>query len=74
MTLTVPTDVFPLYQHAGVEFLFMLEGTLEYGVGTSRYELRPGDSLQFEGEVPHGPTSMSTLPIRFLSIKTSGSS
>lgn len=69
ITLTKPTEVFPLYQHPGVEFLHMLEGTMEYGVGTSRYKLQPGDSLQFEGEIPHGPTSNPQIPIRFLSIK-----
>lgn len=68
-TLAKPTEVFPLYQHPGVEFLYMLEGKMEYGVGTSRYALGSGDSLQFEGEVPHGPTAMLDLPIRFLSIK-----
>ena len=72
-TLAKPTEVFPLYQHSGVEFLYMLEGKMEYGVGTSRYVLGPGDSLQFEGEVPHGPTAMLDLPIRFLSIKAFGS-
>lgn len=73
VTLTSPTDVFPLYQHRGVEMLYMLEGTMEYGAGTSRYVLAPGDSLQFEGEVPHGPAAMVELPIRFLSIKAYGS-
>lgn len=72
VTLTVPTEVFPLYQHAGVEFIHMLEGIMEYGVGTSRYELQVGDSLHFEGDVPHGPTAMKELPIRFLSIKAYG--
>ncbi len=73
VTLTQPTEVFPLYQHPGVEFLYMLQGKMEYGAGTSRYILGRGDSLQFEGEVPHGPTALLELPIRFLSIKGYGS-
>jgi len=64
--------VFPLYQHTGTEFIYMLGGTLEYGYGNARYTLVPGDSLQFEGDVPHGPTQLVELPIEFLTIKAWG--
>ena len=47
----------------------LTEQTMEYGAGTARYVLNPGDALQFEGEVPHGPVALMELPIRFLSIK-----
>ena len=70
--LDEPTDVFPLYQHRGTEYIYMLEGSLEYGYGTARYTLEPGDSLAFEGEVPHGPTELRELPVEFLSIKAWG--
>ena len=69
VTLTEQTEVFPLYQHEGIELIYMLDGTMEYGTGTARYVLEPGDALQFEGEVPHGPVALIDLPIRFLSIK-----
>ena len=45
---------------------------MEYGTGTARFVLGPGDSLQLEGEVPHGPTEILELPLRFLSIKGYG--
>ena len=48
--------------------LYMLEGVMEYGYGRQRYRMEPGDTLQFEGDIPHGPTELITLPIRFLSI------
>jgi hypothetical protein len=46
----------------------MLEGEMVYGHGDARYTLRPGDALQLDGEGPHGPDQLVTLPIRFLSV------
>ena len=68
VTLTESSEVFPLFQHPGTEFLYMLEGEMVYGHGESRYTMRPGDALQFDGEGPHGPEELVTLPIRFLSV------
>jgi transcriptional regulator with XRE-family HTH domain len=73
VTLTEASEVFPLFQHAGTEFLHMLEGVMVYGHGESRYEMHPGDSLQFDGEGPHGPAELLELPIRFLTITAFGS-
>jgi hypothetical protein len=42
---------------------------MEYGYGSSRYVLESGDALQFDGGVPHGPTNLLKLPVRFLSVK-----
>lgn len=72
VTLTESSEVFPLFQHAGTEFLYMLEGELVYGHGESRYTMRPGDALQFDGEGTHGPDELVTLPIRFLSVTAFG--
>jgi transcriptional regulator with XRE-family HTH domain len=68
VSLTERTEVFPLFQHPGVELLYMLEGVMEYGYGRQRYRMEPGDTLQFEGEIAHGPTELVALPIRFLSV------
>jgi len=68
VTLTESSEVFPLFQHAGTELLYMLEGEMVYGHGDARYTLRPGDALQLDGEGPHGPDQLVTLPIRFLSV------
>ena len=72
VTLKERTEVFPLYQHAGTEFLFMISGEMQYGVGGSSYLLEPGDSLQFDGEAPHGPRTLITMPVQFLSVKAYG--
>ncbi|MBO0728629.1 MAG: helix-turn-helix domain-containing protein [Acidimicrobiaceae bacterium] len=68
VSLTERAEVFPVFQHAGIELLYMLEGAMEYGYASQTYRMEPGDTLQFEGEIPHGPTSLVKLPIRFLSI------
>jgi len=73
VTLTEASMVFPLFQHPGEEFLYMLEGKLEYRHGQLTYMLEPGDSLTFRGETPHGPERLVDVPIRFLAIINYGS-
>ena len=68
-TITEPGGVFPLYQHPGVEFLHVLEGSLYYGYGGKAYLLNRGDTMQIHGEVAHGPVELVELPVRFISIK-----
>lgn len=68
ISLTEESDVFPLFQHAGVEFIHMLEGQVTYRHGDKTYELTPGDSLFFDADAPHGPEELIKVPIRFLSI------
>lgn len=70
VTLTDRSEVFPLYQHAGTELIFMISGKMEYCYGSSRYVLEPGDSMQFVGEVMHGPGELITLPIQFIAVKS----
>ncbi|HLH28460.1 MAG TPA: cupin domain-containing protein, partial [Acidimicrobiales bacterium] len=72
VTLTSPREVFPLYQHPGTELLYMLEGEMTYGYAGAEYEMSPGDALQFDGEVAHGPTRLGRLPVRFLSVTAYG--
>ncbi len=72
VTLTSEREVFPLYQHPGTEFLYMLVGHMDYGCGGATYEMRPGDSLQFDGNVPHGPLRLHELPVEFLSVTAYG--
>ena len=51
ITLTEASDVFPLFQHEGVEFLFVLEGEVVYRHADQTYTLTPGDSLFFDADV-----------------------
>ena len=68
ITLTETSDVFPLFQHAGLEFIHMLEGVVGYRHADRTYRLEPGDSLYFDADAPHGPEELISLPARFLSI------
>ncbi len=68
VTLTEASEVFPLFQHAGTEFIYVLDGVMVYGHGDARYEMHAGDSLVFDGEGPHGPSELVELPIRFLTV------
>jgi len=68
ITLTEDSDVFPTFQHDGMEFLFMLEGEVVYRHSDNLYRMMPGDSLFFDADAPHGPEELTHLPIRYLSI------
>ena len=68
ITLTGESDVFPAFQHAGVEFLYMLEGEVVYRHGGRTYLMAPGDSLYFDADAPHGPEELRVLPIRYVSV------
>lgn len=72
VTLMERYEVFPAYQHPGTELIYMLSGKMEYSCGNATYLLDPGDALQFNGEVTHGPVALLALPIQFLSIKSYG--
>ena len=69
VTLEAGDDVFPLFQHEGVEFLHILEGSMDYGYGPKVYRLGAGDTIQSHGEVAHGPVALVDLPGRFMSVK-----
>lgn len=68
ITLTAESDVFPTFQHDGMEFLYMLEGEVVYRHGDQLYHMQPGDSLFFDADAPHGPEQLVQLPSRYLSI------
>jgi transcriptional regulator with XRE-family HTH domain len=72
VTLTKAAEEFPLYQHPGTEFLYVLEGVMSYGHGRAVYVLEPGDALQFDGEASHGPAELIELPVKFLSVTALG--
>ena len=68
LTLTTESDVFPAFQHEGLELIYMLEGEVDYRHGDEVYPLKPGDSLFFDADAPHGPEVLVKLPARYLSV------
>ena len=61
------SEVFPVFQHAGTELIYMLEGKVVYRHANKVYDLEPGDSLFFDAEASHGPEEILALPCRYLS-------
>lgn len=70
ITLSETSDVFPTFQHEGIELLYILEGEVRYRHGETLYDLKPGDSFFFDADAPHGPEELIKLPTKFLSIIT----
>lgn len=68
ITLSEKSEIFPLFQHSGMEFIYMLEGIVVYRHGDRTYTLTPGDSLFFDADASHGPEGLVEFPIRFLSV------
>lgn len=68
ITLDEESDIFPTFQHDGVELLYILEGEFRYRHGDQQFKLKPGDSLFFDADAPHGPDELTKLPIRYLSV------
>lgn len=68
VTLTDESEVFPAFKHEGLEFLHILEGRIQYRHGNQIFMLGPGDSLTFDGKVPHGPEQLVKLPIVMLAV------
>jgi transcriptional regulator with XRE-family HTH domain len=68
--ITLQKDAAPHtgFQHAGVEFIYMLSGEVVYRHAGQLYHLRPGDSLLFDSSALHGPENLLKWPIRYLSV------
>ncbi len=46
-----------LYNHEGEEFIYLLEGELEFHYGAEVLQLKPGDSIYYDSSEPHGYVS-----------------
>ena len=68
ITLTKEAKPYTLFQHAGVEFIYMLSGKVLYRHADKAYLLKPGDSLFFDAAALHGPEELTELPMSYLSI------
>ncbi len=66
--LTAESDTFETFQHGGIETIYMLEGEVDYRHGPDIFTLKPGDTLFFDADAPHGPEMLTKLPAKYLSI------
>lgn len=58
----------PKFEHPGIEFIYVLQGRVEYRFGDKTYILEPGDAFTFSGDVVHGPERMLDDRAKFLAI------
>ncbi len=63
-----PGDPEGHFQHAGEEFIYMLSGRMEFGVGGEKLILRAGDSLYFNASTRHTTRLLGKIPARFICI------
>jgi len=56
----------------GYEFKYVLKGEVEYRLGDDTVLLQTGDSLFFNGRIPHAPVNRSTEPASLLVILLDG--
>jgi transcriptional regulator with XRE-family HTH domain len=68
ITLKEEAEAFTGFQHAGIEFIYMLTGEVLYRHGDKSYRLQPGDSILFDSGALHGPETLVKCPMTYLSI------
>jgi transcriptional regulator with XRE-family HTH domain len=56
------------YQHRGEEFIFVLEGEMEFSHGDRRFRVREGDCLYFDASKPHSGVSVGDKEARILCV------
>jgi transcriptional regulator with XRE-family HTH domain len=60
------------YSHEGEEFIFVLEGSLEFRTRDEVHQLAPGDSLYFESDVPHAYRAVGEENAKAIAVLFSG--
>ncbi len=54
------------YKHEGEEFIFVMEGDLRLTLGNKTHNLKSGESIHFNSDIPHKLKSISNEPTRCL--------
>jgi len=56
------------FSHEGEEFIYLLEGKLEFRTEGQQYFLDPGDSLYFESSIPHAYRALGRRNAKALTV------
>ncbi len=56
------------FSHEGEEFIYLLEGVLEFRTEDQHYVLYPGDSLYFESSIPHAYRALGRRNAKALTV------
>jgi transcriptional regulator with XRE-family HTH domain len=65
--LTDWSDSF-FYRHDGFEFIYLLDGELEFHYGSDIMRLLPGDSIYYDSSEPHGYVSVGEVRARAVAV------
>ena len=68
ITLRDEAQPYTGFQHAGIEFIYMLTGEVVYRHGEQSYHLTSGDAMLFDSAALHGPERLVKKPMTYLSI------
>jgi transcriptional regulator with XRE-family HTH domain len=68
VTLTCDSSPSPGFQHTGIEFMYILEGSMVFRYADSLVELYSGDSLVFDANSIHGHERLLSETVRYLSV------
>lgn len=68
ITLSEGAASYTSFAHSGVEFIYMIEGEVDYRHGDDVYRLQPGDALLFDSSAQHGPETLVSHPMRYISV------
>jgi transcriptional regulator with XRE-family HTH domain len=73
MTVSIDgrTYKFALQDHSGEQFIYLLEGEMDYIVADKTYSVRPDDSLYFDASQPHGPKLQRNQKARYIVVFSS---
>ena len=61
---------FGLQEHAGEQFIYMIEGSMHYVVGEQSFKVEPGDVLYFDARSPHGPKLNEGQKAKYIVVHT----
>ena len=56
------------YKHDGEEFIFVMDGELQFTLGSKMHRLKKGESIHFHPTIPHKLKSLSAEMTRCLVI------
>lgn len=56
----------PQVTTAAYEFIYILDGSLQYQLEDKTFDMSPGDALFFDGNIGHVPVNIGNTPVRLL--------
>lgn len=61
-----PPKIRKMYSHEGEEFIYVLDGELEFVFGKRKFTMEKGDNVYFDACVPHSGRSLGKTKARLL--------